>query len=116
MSSWHLTGCNESGTAIADAETVKFDITYRSIAEGETLTNGTVATATITYTQSGAGTDLELIESEITLAFDDSNQPLAAGDYVGVTFNRDFTTDTYAADANVFLWYVEYGSTGLPEG
>ena len=107
--------CAESGTPLVDSETVKFDITYRSIAENEALTNGTAATSTYTYTQSGGGVDLELLESPIPLLFDDANQPLSAGDYIGIQFNRDMTTDTYAADANVFIWYFEYSSTGLPQ-
>ena len=105
----------ENAVPLSDGETVKFDITYRSIAEGEPLTNGTVATSTYTYTQSGGGVDVELLESPIPMLFDDANQPLAAGDYIGIQFNRDFTTDTYGSDANVFIWYFEYMSTGLPQ-
>lgn len=98
----------ESGDAIADTETVKWDISYRSIADGEAVDNGTVATATATYTQSGAGTDKELIKTEITLDYDGANQPLTIGDTLGIKFDRDVTGDTYSGKAIVVRWELYY--------
>ena len=106
----------ESGTAMADTETVIWTVDYRSVATGETITNGTLVTTTVTYTQSGAGTDNELIESVLTIDFDDVNQPLAVADHIFFDFSRDFTGDTYTSDAVVQEWDMEYQSIGLPTG
>ena len=107
---WHP----EDGDAPADTETVKWDATYRSIDEGEAVDNGTAVDITGTYTQSGAGTDKELIETEITIDYDDTDQPLAVGDLIGFVFNRDVTTDTYSGDGIVLRWEVDYTSNSLP--
>ncbi len=104
-----------SGDAIADTETVKFDISYHAAALGEAVDQGTVATATTTYTQSGAGTDKEHLLTMITIPATGGNQPLALGDLISIQFNRDATTDTYSGDPNIYFWTIEYTATGLPE-
>jgi hypothetical protein len=106
----------ESGVAMADTETVIWSTQYRSKADGEAVTAGTAVTATATYTQSGAGTDLEIISTTITLDYDDVNQPIAAGDHLYFQFDRDFTGDSYASDGCIFQWMVVYQSTGLSTG
>lgn len=103
---WHP----ESGTAVGDGETVKWDLSYRSLAAGEALDNGTAAAATATETQSGAGTDKALYKTDITIDHDDGDQPLVAGDQVVMQFDRDMTGDTYSADAVVVGWELSYSS------
>ena len=48
-----------TGDAVANGETVKWDITYRSIADGEAVTNGTAVSATATFTGGGSEIDEE---------------------------------------------------------
>ena len=107
--------CGTSGDAIADTETVKFDISYNSVAEGEAVDNGTEKTATATYTQSGAGTDKEMIIVNITIDYDDGDQPITAGDALFIKFNRDVTTDTYSGAAIVQAWALQYTSDDVPK-
>lgn len=104
---------NQPSTAIGAGETVIFDFEYRSIAEGETLTNGTAVTVSGTYTQSGAGTDGELIEGGVVIDYDNVNQPLTAGDLMGIKVNRDMTTDTYASDIIIVKWEITYTSNSI---
>ena len=105
--------CGTSGDAIADTETVKWDLQYHSIQAGEAIDNGTTVTATATYTQSGAGTDKEFIETEITIDYDHADQPLAAGDLIVMQFDRDVTGDTYSGAGIVFRWEIECNVTKL---
>ena len=104
----------ESGAAIGDGLTVIWSTQYRSVAVGDAVDNGTFVTATQTYTQSGAGTDKELIQTAIVLDFDDVNQPISIGDHLFFQFDRDMTGDTYASDGIVMELEVEYTSIGLP--
>ena len=104
---------NDPGAALADTNTVIWDINFRSRATAETVGGGTVATGTATYTQSGAGTDGEQFETAITIDHDNVNQPLTAGDILHVTFDRDVTGDTYASGAIVLGWVLRYSSNTL---
>jgi hypothetical protein len=106
---WHP----ESGDAMLDTEQVKWNIAYNSVAQGEAVDNGTEATATTTYTQSGAGTDKEIIETDITIAYTGGNQPLAVGDTVFIAFNRDVTgegANTYSGLAIVERWEMKFNA------
>jgi len=106
---------NEAGSAIANTETVKFRIAYRSVVWGtENTGNGTAATADVTYTQSGAGADGDSHISTITIPYSDANQPLTAGDDLCIRFDRHFSADTYANDAVVTKWEVEMTLVGIP--
>lgn len=107
--------CGTAGDAIADGETVKLDISYNSVAQNEAVDNGTEATATITYTQSGAGTDKQMIIVNITIPYNDANQPITAGDALFIKFNRDKTTDTYSGMAIVQAWALQYTSNCVPK-
>lgn len=99
---------NENGVALANTETVKWDITWRSVIWGtEQVDNGTAVTGTITYTQSGAGNDGDTHKSTITIDYDHANQQLTVGDILAVHFDRDMTADTYASDAVVIEWHLE---------
>ncbi|MEA3430194.1 MAG: hypothetical protein U9R08_02895 [Nanoarchaeota archaeon] len=101
---------------VANGETVKFDISYNSIAEGEAVDNGTEKTATATYTQSGGdSTDKEMILVNITIDHDNVDQPLTAGDALFIKFNRDVSTDTYSGDAIVQAWALQYTSVAVPK-
>ncbi len=102
--------CPTGGDAPADTEDVQFDISIRSIVWGtEDADQGTAATGTVTYTQSGAGDDQDTFESEITIDADDANQPINAGDSLSIIFNRDVTNESnsYSGKAIVDKWEIE---------
>ena len=103
----------EAGDVLANGETVKWDISYYSVADNEPIDNGTVATATATYTQSGGGTDKEAIETQITIPYNTGNQPLTAEDEILIVTNRDESTDTYSGDGIVCKWELEYTANKL---
>lgn len=107
---WHP----EDGDQIQNGETVKWDISWRSIEYGEAIDNGTVATGTVTYTEAGSpGIDKEYIDSEITIPFTGGNQPLEAGDNMMILFDRDVSGDSYSGDAIVCQWYFVYSANKL---
>jgi len=105
----------ESGDALLLNETCKFDISYNSVALTETVDNGAEKAETVTYTEAGnPGTDKLHIHSNITLAYDDGDQPLTADNDLFIKFNRDFNGDTYAGDAVVLYWELCYTSNAIP--
>ncbi len=105
-----------SGDAVANGETVQWDITYRSIAEGEAVDSGSSVTASGTLTGGASETDKELYYTEIILDYDHADQPLTAEDCVGIQFDRDVTTDTYSGAGIVTMLHIQYNSITLPEG
>jgi hypothetical protein len=98
----------ESGDAAADTETIIWATTINSIAAGEAVDAGTEQTPGVTYTQSGAGTDKELLSSDITIDYNSGDQPLAAGDLLHITLNRNVTGDTYSGDAVLLFAELVY--------
>ena len=103
---------NSTGDAVADGETVKWDIAYRSVVFGtETTSNGVEATGTVTYTQSGAGADGDTHVSVIALTYNHADQPLSAGEMVSVHFDRDVSTDTYSGKGIVQNFEFSYSAT-----
>lgn len=80
-----------SGDAVANTEKVKWDAHYRSIAVGEAIDNGTLVTATTTFTGGASETDKESYETVITIAYTGGNQPLTKGDQLVIQIDRDVT-------------------------
>lgn len=105
---------SESGDALADGETVKWDATYRANAPGVAIDNGTAVTATATHTQVGAGIDKEHLMTNITIDYDNVNQPLIADNGLYIQFNRDMSGDTYTGDGVVCRWDLQYTANKLP--
>lgn len=103
----------EAGDVLQNGETVIWLISYYSIADNEAIDNGTIVNTSVTYTQSGAGTDKEAIESQILIDYDNANQPLAAEDDILILFSRDVTSDTYSGDGVVCKWELEYTANKL---
>ncbi len=103
----------DSGDAVADTETVKWDAEYRCVATGEAYDNGSSVTATATYTQSGAGTDKETFVTSITLDYDHADQPMADDDVCGFNFTRDVSGDSYSGEAHVIQWEIRYTSISM---
>jgi hypothetical protein len=107
---------NEAANAIADTETVIWQIVYRSLDFGaEGASNGTAVTASVTYTQSGAGADGDTHVSEITIDYNHANQPVSVGDVLEIHFSRLFTSDTYAKDAIVCKFELEFDANGISD-
>ncbi len=105
-----------SGDAVANGETVKWDITYRSIAEGEAVDNGSSVTTSGTLTGGVSETDKELYYTEIIIDYDHADQPLTFEDCVGIQFDRDVAGDSYSGAGIVTMLHIEYNSIALPEG
>jgi hypothetical protein len=100
-------------TAPSAGETVKWDISYRTVATGEDIDATGATTGTVTYTQSGGGTAGELIKSSITLTYNDGTNPLTVGDMIFVQFDRDVGTDSYDEIPVVFNWNLEYDANTI---
>ncbi len=104
-----------AGDVVANGETVKWDMDYRSIAAGEAMDNGTVVSLTATLTGGASETDKEHYETALTLDFDNVNQPITAGDDLGIQFDRDVSGDTYSGAGIVYRIDLSYTSIRLPE-
>lgn len=96
---------SEDGDAVADGETIKFNYHYRTLVEGDSLDTGTEATATGTYTQSGAGANLEVNNTLLTIPYSGGNQPLQAHDGVTGHFQYD-PTSTYSGNVHMGGTYI----------
>jgi hypothetical protein len=94
--------------------TIKWDFSYRSIAEGETITNGNEATATATYTAASEQPQYEIIHTKIVLPYDDADQPITKQDHIFIGVKRDTATDNYSNGACVTAWEVIYNAVGIP--
>lgn len=105
-----------SGDAVANGETVKWDIAYRSISAGESVDNGTVVVTTATFTGGASEGDKEHYETSITIDFDNANQPLSVDDDIGFQFDRDVTGDTYSGSGIVYKWDLVYTANTIPRG
>ena len=95
-------------TAPSDTETIKWDISYRAVSAGETVNVTSPTDITATYTQSGVGIVGELINTPITIDFDDATNPLTEGDIIFVEFTRDVTGDTFGEIPIVFNLNLAY--------
>ena len=103
--------CPNSGAMTAPAA-VKWDVSYRAVAEGELITAGTVATGTVTVNTSQP--QYEFIHSGFTIAFDDANQPLTKQDHVFFEFSRDTgVANDFSGTAAITEFEILYNSVGL---
>lgn len=102
---------NEATDAIANGETVKMDISYRSLdlGTGTTYDSGAAGTGTVTYTEAASpGTDKDTHLSTIAVT------GLAAGDVFGASFDRDVATDTYSGELRVIQWELCFDINMIP--
>ena len=94
------------------SETVNWTITYRSIAEGETITNGTAVAVPITSAE-----DLSQYQTKhtrFTLDYDNANQPITKQDHIYFEIKRDVSEDSYNGTVVVTAFEILYNSTSLP--
>jgi hypothetical protein len=110
---WHAT----SGDAVAENETIKWNISYRVIDfdNNEAIDSGTVATGTVTYTGGAGEVDKKTYESLITMDADETNQALVKDQVVVLELKRDTAVDDYSGQAIMCRLEFTYGSVGLPQ-
>ncbi|KKM72356.1 hypothetical protein LCGC14_1421340 [marine sediment metagenome] len=111
---WHPT----SGDAIANTEKIKWDAHYRSVAIGEAVDNGTLVTATTTFTGGASEGDKETYQTVIVIVYTGGNQPLTAGDILYIQVDRDVTGEaggggSYSGMGIITLVELEYTSNAL---
>jgi hypothetical protein len=102
-----------SGDAVANTEKVKFDVHYRSVAAGEAIDNGTLVTATTTFTGGASETDKEYYVTSVTIVYTGGNQPLTVGDELVMQLDRDVTGEaggggSYSGMAIIMKVELEY--------
>ena len=92
---------------------VKWDINYRSKAEGEVIDAGTAVTVTVTDSTAHAqGTS---VHGRMTLDFDDANQPMTAQDHMFFQVTRDTgVASDFAGTVMITAFEIIYNSTTLP--
>lgn len=106
-----------SGSAIPDTKKVMWDATIRSRPIGQVYDAGSVYVASGSFTQTGgAGTDKQLLTTDITIDPANVNQPVAATHLMTIQLSRDVTGeggDTYAAAAVFMGASLFYNSTTI---
>lgn len=102
--------------ATTGTDAVRWTVEYRSIAEGETINNGTSVTL-----DNGAGGDTadysqyQTKHSRFTLVYNNANQPLTAQDHVYFKISRDTTVaNDFGGTVTVSAYEVIYQSKGFP--
>jgi len=94
----------EATDAMVDTEVIKFDCDYRSLDVGTHKSNqSTLVSVSVTYTQSGPGTDSATIEPSVTIDHDDTFQPIVSGYVFAAQCNRDTAVgNNYSGAALLF--------------
>lgn len=90
------------------SETVNFTVTYRSIAEGETITQGTAVAVPITSAEDLARYQTK--HTRFTLDFDNANQPITKQDHIYFEIKRDVSEDTFNSTVVVTAFEIVYNS------
>lgn len=114
---WH----SQASAAIAQNETVIFKYVWRATPAATAVDHDTAITGTVTHTEpDNPGADKGLYRTSIPIDYDGTNQVINKGDWVTGIFSRDKTTDTYASDAVVLGFELEYTKAlcalGVSEG
>lgn len=101
--------------AIGAGETVIWEYSYRSVAQGENF-NQTSDTTSGTFTDGGAGTAQYLsIHTGATIPKTGTNQNIAREDHVYMRINRDGSAaDTFGGTVCVSAFEILYNSEGMP--
>ena len=98
---------------ITGTDTIKWDVNYHSIAEGEVIDLGTVKTLTDTdSTDYPQGTTKH---TRFTMPFGDANQPLVPQDHVYFQVTRDTgVANDFAGTVMITSFEIIYNSVGIP--
>ena len=101
--------------AMTNPHAVKWTFEYYSVAEGETIDNGTIATQSVTYDTTTAQN--LIVHSPVTIPYNDANQPLTVGDHIFVRCFRDTTvTDDFPGTVVATAFEIIYNSNSIPTG
>jgi hypothetical protein len=101
--------------ATSGTDTVKWDVEYRAIAEGETINNGT--SVTVSSTDSGDYSQYQTKHARHTLTYNNANQPLAKQDHVYFKISRDTgVSNDFGGSVTVPAFEIIYNSTKVPTG
>ena len=104
--------CPDSG-AMTAPDTISWVFQYRSIAEGELITQGTIAVETINH--STTTPQYTTVHSPVTFPFNDADQPLTKQDHLYVRCYRDTTVgNDFAGTVVATAFEILYNSTTLP--
>lgn len=99
--------------ATSGTDTVKWDVEYRSIAVGETITNGT--SVTVSSTDDGDHAQYQTIHAPHTIAYNNANQPLTAQDHIYFKISRDTAVaNDFAGTVTVTAFEIVYNSVAVP--
>lgn len=97
---------------MTNPETVKWIVNYRSIAEGELITQGTVASVEDTYVTDDI---LQYTTHHSRVQLNDANQPINKQDHIYFQITRDNgVDDNYSRTVVVTAYEIIYSSVGLP--
>lgn len=98
---------------MTNPDAVKWTFEYRSVAEGELMTQGTAASKSVTYDTTTS--QYTTVHSPVTFEFDDANQPITKQDHIYVRCFRDTTVaDDFAGTVVATAFEIIYNSTSLP--
>ncbi len=108
----------ENGDAVANTEKVKWDAHYHSVVIGEAVDNGTLVTATTTFTGGASEGDKETYQTVLTIVYTGGNQPLTVGDQLYIQIDRDVTGEAgggggYSGQAIITSVELEYTAIAL---
>lgn len=105
-----IMGSPENGDDLADGETLIWDIEWIRLDPGD-FVGDTATTATGTHTQSGAGTDREIHNVDITIDHDAAGNVLSAGSVLTIRANYDKTNSTHSGNAIFWGAWLKYNAT-----
>lgn len=109
---------NEDGDALVHTEDVDWYVDIRVLAIGEAMESAAATTYSGTYTQVGAGTDSELIQTEVILDYDDITNGISPGDEIFIQLSRNkgsTESNSYSGDASTMQWIFVFKSNTVPK-
>lgn len=99
--------------AMTAPDTVKWDVEYRAIAEGEAINNGT--SVTVSYKHIATMSQYQTYHSRVTLAYNSANQPLTNQDHIYFKITRDYTVaDDFGGTVTILAYEIIYNSVKIP--
>lgn len=102
-----------AGDAVANGEVIEWDVSYRVLSNGEPYDDGNAATLSLTYTQSGDGTDKARQTASSTVPVSHAEHPLVAGATLGLEVDLDEVATTYSGDPALCYVHFVYQSDRL---
>ena len=99
--------------ATSGTDTVKWDVEYRAIAEGEATNQGTIKKVSVT--DSGDYAQYVTEHSQHVMPFNDGDQPLTKQDHLFFRISRDTAVaNDFGGTVTVPAWEIIYNSVSIP--